>query len=167
MFSRELAHLKDLPAVTTDGFQLALYTDAGILADLDQSLKAGSEGIGLYRTELPFMLHEQFPGEEEQRLLYRRILKAFAPKPVTLRMLDVGGDKTLPYFPVIESNPALGWRGIRLALDNPVIFITQLRAMLRASAGLENLRILIPMISSVEEAEEVVHLVQTDLAGTR
>jgi phosphotransferase system enzyme I (PtsP) len=88
------------------------------------------------------------------------VLEAFAPHPVTLRTLDVGGDKTLPYFPVIEPNPALGWRGIRLALDNPVIFITQLRAMMRASAGLDNLKILIPMVSSVEEAEEAVNLVR-------
>lgn len=158
--SRELAHLKDLPAVTPDGFRVALYTNGGILADLSHSLTVGSEGVGLYRTELPFMLYEQFPGEEEQRTLYQHVLKTFAPKPVTLRTLDVGGDKTLPYFPVTEANPVLGWRGIRLSLDNPVIFITQLRAMLRASAGLDNLRILIPMISSVEEAEEVVHLIR-------
>ncbi|MEN8762514.1 MAG: phosphoenolpyruvate--protein phosphotransferase [Thiogranum sp.] len=158
--SRELENLRDLPAETLDGFRVALYTNAGILEDLTQSLSVGAEGIGLYRTELPFMLHEQFPGEEEQRNLYRQVLEAFAPNPVTLRTLDVGGDKTLPYFPVTEPNPALGWRGIRFALDNPVIFITQLRAMLRASAGLENLRILIPMVGSVDEAEEAVQLVR-------
>ena len=158
--SRELEHLRDLPAETPDGFRVALYANAGILADLTQSLSVGAEGIGLYRTELPFMLREQFPGEEEQRLLYRQVLEAFAPNPVTLRTLDVGGDKTLPYFPVNEPNPALGWRGIRFALDNPVILITQLRAMLRASVGLENLRVLIPMVGSVDEAEEAVHLLQ-------
>lgn len=158
--SRELGHLRDLPAETPDGFRVALYANAGILADLTQSLSVGAEGIGLYRTELPFMLREQFPGEEEQRLLYRQVLEAFAPNPVTLRTLDVGGDKMLPYFPVNEPNPALGWRGIRFALDNPVILITQLRAMLRASVGLENLRILIPMVGSVDEAEEAVHLLQ-------
>jgi phosphotransferase system enzyme I (PtsP) len=158
--SRELEHLRDLPAETPDGFRVALYANAGILADLTQSLSVGAEGIGLYRTELPFMLREQFPGEEEQRLLYRQVLEAFAPNPVTLRTLDVGGDKPLPYFPVNEANPALGWRGIRFALDNPVILITQLRAMLRASVGLENLRILIPMVGSVDEAEEAVHLLQ-------
>ena len=158
--SRELEHLRDLPAETPDGFRVALYANAGILADLTQSLSVGAEGIGLYRTELPFMLREQFPGEEEQRLLYRQVLEAFAPNPVTLRTLDVGGDKPLPYFPVNEANPALGWRGIRFALDNPVILVTQLRAMLRASVGLENLRILIPMVGSVDEAEEAVHLLQ-------
>jgi len=158
--SKELEHLRDLPAETPDGFRVALYANAGLLADLTPSLSVGAEGIGLYRTELPFMLREQFPGEEEQRLLYRQVLEAFAPNPVTLRTLDVGGDKTLPYFPVNESNPALGWRGIRFTLDNPVIFITQLRAMLRASAGLENLRILIPMVGSVDQAEEAVHLLR-------
>ena len=158
--SRELVHLKDEPAETPDGFRVALYTNAGILADLSHSLGAGAEGIGLYRTELPFMLHEQFPGEEEQRLWYRQVLETFAPKPVTLRILDIGGDKSLPYFNVSEPNPALGWRGIRFALDNPVILLTQLRAMLRASAGLDNLRILIPMVSGLEEAEEAVELVR-------
>lgn len=158
--SRELEYLKDLPAETPDGFHVALYTNAGIRADLSHSLAVGSEGIGLYRTELPFMLHEQFPGEEEQRSLYRDLLEAYEPRPVVLRTLDVGGDKMLPYFPVTETNPALGWRGIRLALDNPVVFITQLRAMIRASAGLGNLRILIPMISNIDEAEEALHLVR-------
>jgi len=158
--SRELAHLRDLPAETPDGFRVALYTNAGIQADLGHSRTVGAEGIGLYRTELQFMQHDHFPGEEEQRAVYRQVLEAFAPHPVTLRTLDIGSDKTLPYFPVEEPNPALGWRGIRFALDNPVIFITQLRAMIRASAGLENLRILIPMVSSVEEAEEAVQLVR-------
>ena len=160
VFSRELAHLKDLPAETPDGFRVGLYANAGLLADLSNSLSVGAEGIGLFRTELPFMLHEQFPGEEEQRILYRQVLEAFAPNPVTLRTLDIGGDKPLPYFPVEEPNPALGWRGIRFALDNPVIFTTQLRAMIKASAGLENLRIMIPMISSIEEADEAVRLVR-------
>ncbi len=158
--SRKLAHLKNLPAETPDGFRVTLHTNAGFPADLSQSRKVGAEGIGLYRTELQFMQHEQFPGEQEQRVLYRQILEAFAPNPVTLRTLDVGGDKVLPYFPVEEQNPVLGWRGIRFALDNPVIFTTQLRAMMRASTGLKNLRILIPMISRVEQAEEAIHLVR-------
>jgi phosphotransferase system enzyme I (PtsP) len=158
--SSELEGLKDLPAETPDGFRVALYTNAGIQADLSHSRAVGSEGIGLYRTELPFMQQEQFPGEEEQRALYRDLLEAYEPRPVVLRTLDVGGDKRLPYFPVTEINPALGWRGIRLALDNPVVFITQLRAMIRASAGLDNLRILIPMISNLDEAEEALHLVR-------
>lgn len=158
--SRELTHLKDLPAETPDGFRMALYTNAGILADLSHSNTVGAEGIGLFRTELQFMLHEHFPGEDEQLAVYRQVLESFTPRPVTLRTLDIGSDKTLPYFPVEEPNPALGWRGVRFALDNPAIFITQLRAMIRASAGLENLRILIPMVNRVEEAEEVLQLVR-------
>jgi phosphotransferase system enzyme I (PtsP) len=152
--------LRDLPAETPDRFRVALYANAGLLADLTPSLSVGAEGIGLYRTELPFMLHEQFPGEEEQRKLYRQVLEAYAPNPVTLRTLDIGGDKPLPYYPVSEPNPVLGWRGIRFALDNPVILITQFRAMLRASAGLGNLRILIPMVSSVEEADAATALLR-------
>ena len=108
---------------------------------------------------MPFMLSEQFPGEEQQFFIYRQALEAFAPRPVTLRTLDVGGDKRLPYYPVAEPNPALGWRGIRFALDNPTVLITQVRAMLRSSAGLGNLRILIPMVSSLEEAEQAILLI--------
>jgi phosphotransferase system enzyme I (PtsP) len=158
--ARDLEHLKNLPAVTTDGFRIQLQTNAGILSDLNHSVMVGSEGIGLYRTELTFMIHDQFPGEEEQATWYRQILQSFAPKPVTLRTLDIGSDKVLPYFPVTEPNPALGWRGIRFSLDNPVILAIQLRAMMRASSGLENLRILIPMISNIEEAEHVQNLIQ-------
>ncbi len=158
--SRQLDNLRDLPAETTDGVRVSLFANAGIATDLSHSLAVGSEGIGLYRTEVPFMLCEQFPGEDEQQSIYRHILQTFAPRPVTLRTLDIGGDKTLPYFPVDEPNPVLGWRGIRFALDTPVILTTQLRAMMRASVGLNNLRILVPMISSVEEAEEVGLLIQ-------
>lgn len=159
-FSNELQHLRELPAETPDGFRVALHVNVGILADLDHSLTVGAEGVGLYRTELPFMLKEQFPGEEEQRVIYRQVLEAFAPKPVTLRTLDVGGDKTLPYFPIQESNPALGWRGVRLTLDNPVIFLTQFRAMIRAASGLDNLRIMIPMVGNMDEAEEAIRLLR-------
>ncbi|MEA2080067.1 MAG: putative PEP-binding protein, partial [Pseudomonadota bacterium] len=109
--------------------------------------------------EIPFLMREQFPGEEEQRRIYRKVLEAFAPRPVTLRTLDVGGDKALPYFPVKEDNPFLGWRGIRISLDHPEIFLTQLRAMLRASAGLNNLTILLPMISTVTEIDMAMMLI--------
>lgn len=165
--TEQLRLLRDQPAVTPDGIHIPLYTNAGILADLSPSLEVGAQGIGLYRTELPFMLREQFPTEEEQRVLYRQVLKAFAPRPVTLRTLDVGGDKPLPYFSVKEPNPALGWRGIRLALDNPTIFLTQLRAMLRAAVGLDNLGVLIPMISGVEEVEETIRLLQRSCQDLR
>lgn len=96
--------------------------------------------------------------EDEQRIIYRQLLKAFAPRPVIMRTLDVGGDKELPYFPVQEDNPFLGWRGIRITLDHPEIFLVQIRAMLRASMGLNNLHVMLPMITSVTEVEEAIRL---------
>ncbi|MEO7558513.1 MAG: putative PEP-binding protein, partial [Gammaproteobacteria bacterium] len=131
-----------------------------LLSDLSISQNSDVEGIGLYRTEFPFMVRERFPGEEEQRLIYRQVLEAFSPKPVTLRTLDVGGDKSLPYFPIHEDNPFLGWRGIRITLDHPEIFLVQLRAMLCASTGLTNLHVLLPMISTVAEVDDALKLLR-------
>ena len=153
-----LAELRDLPAITQDGLRIPLYANTGLLSDVASSLNSGAEGIGLYRTEVPFMIRQRFPSEEEQRRVYRQVLEAYAPRPVTLRTLDIGGDKELPYFPISEDNPFLGWRGIRITLDHPEIFLTQLRAMLRASTGLGNLHILLPMISSVTEVDEAITL---------
>lgn len=150
---------KDLPAETPDGHRLALYVNTGLMADVARGKDRGAEGVGLYRTEIPFMLRERFPGEEEQRAIYRQQLEAFAPLPVTMRTLDIGGDKDLPYFPIKEDNPALGWRGIRITLDHPEIFMVQIRAMLKAAIGLDNLQVMLPMISSVFEIEEALHLI--------
>src|SRR4029077_7154364 len=97
----------------------------------------------------------------------RQLLAAFAPKPVILRTLDVGGDKPLPYFPIKEDNPFLGWRGIRIALDHPEIFLTQIRAMLRASEGLNNMRIMLPMISDVSEVDEALRLLRKGYTEVR
>lgn len=155
-----LQGLRDLPAETPDGARLPLYANSGLIADVSQSLANGAEGIGLYRTEFPFMIRDRFPGEEEQRRIYRQVLEAFAPRPVVLRTLDVGGDKPLSYFPIQEDNPFLGWRGIRITLDHPEIFLVQLRAMLRASAGLDNLRLLLPMVSQIGEVDEARRLVE-------
>ncbi len=149
-----LEELRDLPAKTKDDVRIPLYANTGLVSDVNSSLNSGAEGIGLYRTEFPFMVRDRFPGEEEQRKIYREILEGFAPKPVVLRTLDVGGDKSLPYFPIKEDNPFLGWRGIRVTLDHPEIFLIQLRAMLKASSGLSNLQILFPMISNVAELDE-------------
>ncbi|AHK78408.1 phosphoenolpyruvate-protein phosphotransferase [Ectothiorhodospira haloalkaliphila] len=161
---KELAEgLRDLaqePAITQDGVEVPVYANSGLLADIAPSIQSGADGIGLYRTEVPFMIRERFPGEDEQTQIYREILKSFNPRPVTLRTLDVGGDKALPYFPVTEDNPFLGWRGIRITLDHPEIFLTQLRAMLRASQGLSNLHILFPMISSLGELKGAMQLLQ-------
>jgi len=152
--TEELAALRDEPALTSDGVRVAMHVNIGLLSDMAPSLTVGAEGIGLYRTEVPFQIRKQFPGEEEQAHIYREALETFAGKPVVLRTLDVGGDKPLSYFPIREDNPFLGWRGIRLVLDHPEIFLTQIRAMLKASAGLNNLHILLPMIAAVDELDQ-------------
>lgn len=150
---------RNVPAITPDGHRVALYVNTGLMADVARAQDRGAEGVGLYRSEIPFMLREHFPGEEEQRSIYRQQLEAFAPRPVTMRTLDIGGDKDLPYFPIEEANPFLGWRGIRITLDHPEIFMVQMRAMLKANIGLDNLQILLPMVSSVFEVEEALHLI--------
>jgi phosphotransferase system enzyme I (PtsP) len=157
--SERLTALRDLPAETPDGVRLPLYANVGLASDLAVTKDSGAEGVGLYRTEYLFLLREAFPLEEEQYQIYREVLREFAPSPVTLRTLDVGGDKILPYFPVQEDNPFLGCRGIRFSLDHPEVFIIQLRAMLRANAGLNNLQVLFPMISRVSELDEAMGLV--------
>jgi phosphotransferase system enzyme I (PtsP) len=116
------------------------------------------EGIGLYRTEFTFMTRDSFPSEEEQLAIYRQVLACAAPRPVTMRTLDAGGDKPLPYFQHHEGNPYLGWRGIRMSLDHPEIFLSQVRAMLRANAEHRNLRIMFPMIASIDELREAQSL---------
>lgn len=148
-----LEALKDLPCETLDHHRVPLWVNTGLMADVFRSLERGAEGVGLYRTEVPFLLRDRFPSEEEQRVIYREQLEAFAPHPVTMRTLDIGGDKSLPYFPIEEDNPFLGWRGIRVTLDHPEIFLSQVRAMLKASEGLNNLRIMLPMITSISEVE--------------
>jgi len=154
-----LNELKSKPAITTDGYRVSLYVNSGLMSDHSPSLRSGAEGIGLYRTEIPFQIRESFPSEDEQFRIYRNVLKTFDGKPVVLRTLDVGGDKPLSYFPIKEDNPFLGWRGIRVTLDHPDIFITQLRAMMRANAGLENLHILLPMISGLQELDDALILI--------
>ncbi|GAB1258506.1 phosphoenolpyruvate--protein phosphotransferase [Aurantivibrio plasticivorans] len=154
-----LEALRDLPCETVDHHRIPLWVNTGLMADVLRSLERGAEGVGLYRTEVPFLLRDRFPTEEEQRAIYREQLEAFAPHPVTMRTLDIGGDKSLPYFPIDEDNPFLGWRGIRVTLDHPEIFLAQVRAMLKASDGLNNLRIMLPMISSTAELEAAQSLV--------
>lgn len=156
--SDRLTGLRDLPAQTPDGVVLSLYANIGLDSDTDAARQSLAEGVGLIRTEYQFLLREAFPIEEEQYLSYREVLKAFAPKPVAIRTLDVGGDKILSYFPVVEDNPFLGCRGIRFSLAHPEIFLIQLRAMLRANAGLGNLQVLFPMISRVDELDEALEL---------
>ncbi|AWL11042.1 Phosphoenolpyruvate--protein phosphotransferase [Saliniradius amylolyticus] len=150
----------ELPAETQDGKSLELLINAGLSAEVEGSFGGLGEGVGLYRTEVPFMMRERFPTEKEQCQLYRSILELCPDKPVTMRTLDVGGDKPLPYFPVKEENPFLGWRGIRMTLDHPEIFLVQVRAMLRASLGLDNLKIMLPMITNITEVAEAKRLIR-------
>ena len=172
--SRDLESLRDEPCVTLDGHRMPLWVNTGLMIDVTRSLEQGAEGVGLYRTEVPFLLRDRFPSEEEQRQIYREQLEAFAPKPVTMRTLDIGGDKALPYFPIKEENPFLGWRGIRVTLDHPEIFLAQVRAMLKANEGLSNLRIMLPMVCNIAELDEALglirrshrELVQDGLKGT-
>ena len=158
--SRDLESLRDEPCVTLDGHRMPLWVNTGLMADVTRSLEQGAEGVGLYRTEVPFLLRDRFPSEEEQRQIYRQQLEAFAPKPVTMRTLDIGGDKALSYFPIEEDNPFLGWRGIRVTLDHPEIFLAQVRAMLKANEGLGNLRIMLPMVCNIPELDEALDLIK-------
>lgn len=157
---KELSELQDMPAETQDGTRISLFVNIGLLTDVNTALTTGgAEGVGLYRTEIPFQIREKFPGEEEQTKIYRDALQGWNPRPVVLRTLDIGGDKTLDYFPIKEENPFLGWRGIRISLDHPDIFLTQVRAMLKASEGLSNLQILLPMISGMKELRQAMSLI--------
>ena len=151
--------IKNQPTVTTDQHQVSLMVNSGLMSDHTPSLRSGAEGVGLYRTEIPFQIRDRFPSEEEQYLIYRSVLETFKGMPVVLRTLDVGGDKPLSYFPIFEANPFLGWRGIRITLDHPEIFVTQVRAMIRANVGINNLEILLPMISGKGELEESLVLI--------
>ncbi|MBT8146455.1 MAG: phosphoenolpyruvate--protein phosphotransferase [Gammaproteobacteria bacterium] len=155
-----LADIKDLPCETADNHRVHLWVNTGLISDVIRSLDQGAEGIGLFRTEVPFLLSERFPSEQEQAAIYREQLQAFSPMPVTMRTLDVGGDKDLPYFPIDEENPFLGWRGIRVTLDHPEIFSAQIRAMLKASIGLNNLQIMLPMICNVSEVVASTQLIK-------
>ncbi|MBT8448501.1 MAG: phosphoenolpyruvate--protein phosphotransferase, partial [Gammaproteobacteria bacterium] len=143
---------------TKDGhkIQLLLNVSPFDTEHLENSIRV--DGVGLYRTEYLFMQSKSFPGEQEQYEEYRKVLATFPNQPVVLRTLDAGGDKHLPYFPITEDNPFLGWRGIRISLDHPEIFITQLRAMLRANIDHGNLHISLPMISTLNEIDQSMEL---------
>ncbi len=146
-----LEEFRDLPALTRDGVRITLRANVGLVSDIDVALRNGAEGVGLYRTEFPYMARRSFPDREEQYQLYRRMVEGFGNRPVTIRTLDIGGDKSLPYFrPPSEPNPFMGWRSVRVSLDNRDIFRTQIEAILMA--GIHGpVRLLFPMISSLEE----------------
>ncbi|PKH25032.1 phosphoenolpyruvate--protein phosphotransferase PtsP [Enterobacterales bacterium CwR94] len=141
------------------GERVQVMLNAGLSAEHEKTLGSWVDGIGLYRTEIPFMLQSGFPSEEEQVAQYQGMLQLYLEKSVTLRTLDIGADKQLPYMPISEENPCLGWRGIRLTLDQPEIFLVQVRAMLRANVASGNLSILLPMITSLDEIDEACRLI--------
>ncbi|CAH0532686.1 Phosphoenolpyruvate-dependent phosphotransferase system [Vibrio stylophorae] len=147
---------RQLAATTACGTTIGIHLNAGLSSDIGAN--QGIDGVGLYRTEVPFLLQSSFPSEEEQTKQYREMLQTYHPLPVVMRTLDVGGDKCLPYLSVEEDNPFLGWRGIRFTLDHPDIFLIQLRAMLRASLDHENLAVLFPMVSGIAELDEAINL---------
>jgi phosphotransferase system, enzyme I, PtsP len=164
---QQYSALRDKPCVTKDGEEIKLLINAGLSVDLPHIEDTGAGGIGLFRTELQFMVAANFPRTSEQYTLYRAVLDAAGDKPVTFRTLDIGGDKVLPYMRnVEEENPALGWRAIRLGLDRPGLLRTQIRALLRA-AGSRGLKIMFPMISTVQEFDQAKELVERELTHLR
>src|ERR1700733_131130 len=143
--------LRDTPSVTADGVPIGLHMNAGLTIDLPHLAETGAQSIGLFRTELQFMLATRFPRLDAQEAFYRTVLDAAGERPVTFRTLDIGGDKVLPYMKgEEEENPALGWRAVRIGLDRPALLRLQMRAMVRAAAG-RRLRVMIPMVSTVAE----------------
>lgn len=158
------AEMRDLPAVTQDGVRIQLNMNAGLLIDLPHLHDSGADGVGLYRTEVPFMVRASFPDVRTQERIYARVIEQAAGKPVVFRTLDVGGDKMLPYWDKAnEENPAMGWRAIRVALDRPAMLRQQLRALIRASAG-RDLRVMFPMIAEVAEFVGARALLERELA---
>jgi phosphotransferase system enzyme I (PtsP) len=156
----QIEKFRDLPAQTLDGVRVILRANVGLVSDIDIAKRNGAEGVGLYRTEFPYMIRPDFPSRDEQYQLYSRVVKGFDGQPVTIRTLDIGGDKTLPYFrPPHEDNPFMGWRSVRVSLDNRDIFRTQIEAILMAACH-GPVKMLFPMISGVEEIRECKAVVE-------
>ena len=156
--------LRDLPCVTRDGVAIDLHMNAGLVVDLQHVAETGATSIGLFRTEIQFMVAHRFPRMREQELLYRSILDSAMGRPVTFRTLDIGSDKILPYMDKLEEeNPALGWRAIRIGLDRPALLRSQIRAMLRAGSG-HAVRIMFPMVATVEEFRQARAVVDQEIA---
>ncbi len=163
----QYAALRDKPCVTKDGEKISLLLNAGLLVDLPHIAETGASGIGLFRTELQFMVTPSLPRIGEQLSLYRQVLDAAEDRPVTFRTLDIGGDKVLPYMRFEEEeNPALGYRAIRLGLDRPGLLRSQIRALLDAAADRE-LRIMFPMVTTVDEFDQAKGFVERELTHLR
>jgi len=163
----QFAQLRDLPAVTKDGVPIKLMMNAGLMLDMPHLEESGADGIGLFRTELQFMIGETMPRLSAQIAFYKQILEAAGDKPVVFRTLDLGGDKVLPYARwEREENPALGWRALRIALDRPALLRYQIRALLTAAAG-SVLRVLLPLVSDVAEFNQARALIDREIERAR
>ena len=163
----EFVKLKDQPAITRDGTKIKLLMNAGLAVDLDNLPDTGAEGIGLFRTEFQFMVAEQMPRLSAQTELYSKVLDAAEGKSVVFRTLDLGGDKVVPYLQADrEENPALGWRAVRMGLDRPALLRLQLRALIAASKGRE-LRVMFPLVATVEEFRRAREFVDQEVAWAR
>ena len=157
------ASLRNVPAETKDGITISLNINAGLFADLQSLDETGADGIGLFRTEIPFMESSKYPDVDRQSALYERVLDLSDGKPVIFRTLDIGGDKSLPYWSSFdEENPAMGWRAIRVALDQPVLIRHQFRALIRAAGG-RDLSLMFPMITEVSEFDAARGLLDREL----
>lgn len=164
---RQFEKLRDVPAITRDNQRISLNINAGLLVDMPHLAESGADGVGLFRTELHFMLSHTFPRLERQIAAYSAVLKEAAGKPVVFRALDIGGDKVLPYLRQLkEENPAIGWRAIRMSLDRPALFRSQVRAFMRAAAGQE-LHLMVPMVSAASEMDQIRVLIQKERARLR
>ncbi|KAA5606451.1 phosphoenolpyruvate--protein phosphotransferase [Roseospira marina] len=167
--ARRQAYLaeRDRPFETRDGVPVRILMNAGLLMDMGHLEDTGAMGVGLYRTELPFMARPSLPDVATQTVLYQKIRDQAAGRPVVFRTLDVGGDKLLPYWSSDgEDNPAMGWRSIRITLDRPAVLRAQVRALLRASAGAD-LDMMFPMIATVAEFEQARRLLDVEVARER
>jgi phosphotransferase system enzyme I (PtsP) len=156
--------MRELPAVTADGIEISLHLNVGLLVDMAALHETGVDGVGLYRTEIPFMVRSAFPGVSEQAELYERVFDLADGKPVVFRTLDIGGDKALPYLDEPrDENPAMGWRAIRIAMDRPSMLRQQMRALIRAAQG-RDLHLMFPMISEVAEFTAARSFLDIELA---
>ncbi len=157
------AAIRDAPSVTLDGVEITLLINAGLPIDVEHLQDSGAAGVGLYRTEVPFMVRDRFPDVKDQAELYRHILDLAGDRPVVFRTLDIGGDKLLPYWRAArDENPAMGWRALRVALDRPFMLREQLRALLMATAGRE-LRVMFPMVTTIAELEEARAILEAEM----
>ena len=164
---RKYAALRDLPSATRDQARISLHMNAGLLIDMQHLEDTGADGVGLYRTEIPFMVRSEFPDVDAQAWLYGRVLDLADGRPVTFRTLDVGGDKVLPYVGAFgDDNPAMGWRAIRIGLDRPAMLRRQLRALIQAANG-RPLSVMFPMIAEVAELLAARQLLDLELDRAR